>query len=192
MAKQFGLHTLVELLKRIGEEPERVDQEREMIKVSSYNKYGTSWSLFITLLRDGVDRMVMLHVPCFSSIPVRYQPQCFKAAMIVNYKAYRGRFGFSQDTGEIDLTEFIHVTNGSSVSYEEFNHAYRGILQTAEMFKTLFPRIIYCGLSAEAAITACEQEFDAEMKRGDESASEELNIADVLTEVNRILDEPKE
>jgi len=94
------------------------------------------------------------------------------------------------------------------------------MMQTVAMYHSLLPRIVYGNLAVEDALTACEQEFLQEMAEpegldgaSDESAQldevegaegalqaeteaatelSELNVNDVLAEITRMFEEPKE
>lgn len=189
MANHFSIHKLVEYLTRMNVKLANVDEERELIELSFHGNFG-QLRMLVGLQQKGVGRKLILCIPFFSSVVSRKRLECLEALMAVNYRIALGKF--SLDDSEVCLEESIPIANGS-ISFEQFQFVYWSMMQTVAIYHSLIPRIIYGDISVQDAIKSCEQEFDAEMRRTDESAShDELNVQDVLAEVNLILDEPQE
>jgi hypothetical protein len=83
------------------------------------------------------------------------------------------------------------------------------MMQTAAMYHSLIPRIIYGNLTTQQALDACEEDFFQEIEDMQEitgitgeikvtqaliesDSPPELDVYDVLAEVRRLLNEPKE
>ncbi len=185
----FGIHQVEEFLTRMNVKLANVDEERELIELSFHGNFG-QLQMLVGLQQKGVGRKLILCIPFFSSVVSRKRLECLEALMAVNYRIALGKF--SLDDSEVCLEECIPLANGS-LSFEQFQFLYLSIMQTVAIYYSLIPRITYGDISVQDAIKSCEQEFDEEMRRADESAShDELNVQDVLAEVNHILDDPQE
>lgn len=137
--------------------------------------------------------------------------------MAVNYRIAIGKFGLDLEDGEVRLEETIPLAN-NSISFEQFRLAFSAIMQTASIYHSLLPRIVYGNCSVEEALQACEQEFfqdttqseeidettdiahmdraryTNEPRTGTNTVDElpELDVEEVLEEVARLLKEPRE
>ena len=137
--------------------------------------------------------------------------------MAVNYRIAIGKFGLDLEDGEVRLEETIPLAN-NSISFEQFRLAFSAIMQTASIYHSLLPRIVYGNCSVEEALQACEQEFFQDTTQSEEideatdvthldrarytnearaSANTvdelpDLDVEEVLEEVARLLKEPRE
>jgi hypothetical protein len=155
----------------------------------------------------------VLVAPHISAVTRKKRLQCLEALMAVNYRIAMGKFGLDLDDGEVRLEESVPLAN-DSITYDQFQLAFRAMVQTVAMYHSLIPRIIYGNLSTQEALQACEQEFfqdeglleaDIDEEYSEEERNEEvktvdiprvapadLNIHDVMEEVTRLLEERKE
>ncbi len=186
----FGLNKLLEYLKQMDVKIASVDKKREMIELSYHGTEG-QWQMIVSLHQSGSARNLMLRVPYFGSVTVKNRPACLEALLAANYRIFMGHFCLDMDDGEVLLEATIPVAAGT-ITQEQFELVYWSLMLTVVKYHSLLHRIIYGNMTAQEALLACEQEFDAEMKRADESASQELNVQDVFAELKRILDEPHE
>ena len=133
--------------------------------------------------------------------------------MAVNYRIAIGKFGLDLEDGEVRLEETIPLAN-NSISFEQFRLAFSAIMQTASIYHSLMPRIVYGNCSVEEALQACEQEFfqdTVQNEQTDETGDAahmdrtrytneprtgastvelpELDVEEVLEEVTRLLKE---
>ena len=137
--------------------------------------------------------------------------------MAVNYRIAIGKFGLDLEDGEVRLEETIPLAN-TSISFDQFRLAFSAIMQTASIYHSLLPRIVYGNCSVEEALQACEQEFFQEATQheetdetGDTSHTDrtrytseartgantvdelpDLDVEEVLEEVVRLLKEARE
>ena len=121
------------------------------------------------------------------------------------------------EDGEVRLEETIPLAS-HSISFEQFRLAFSAIMQTASIYHSLLPRIVYGNCSVEEALQACEQEFfqettpheeadetgdachtdrtryTSESRTGTNTVDElpELDVEEVLEEVARLLKEARE
>ena len=150
----------------------------------------------------------MFIVPHFGTITTKKRLQCIEALLAVNYRIAMGKFGIDLEDGEVRLEEAIPLAS-SGITEDQFQLVFSAMMQTAAMYHSLIPRIIYGNLTTEQALEACEEDFFKEIENMQEidgttgevkvtqALSEtnsplELNVHDVLAEVKRLLGESKE
>src|SRR5205085_7822773 len=129
---------------------------------------------------------------------------CLEALMAVNYRIAMGKFGLDLDDGEVRLEEALPLAN-DAITFGQFQLVFSALMQTIAMYHSLIRRIVYGNLSVRDALEACEQEFASDLESINTSSAstlspeqagsqsyDELDIQDVLAEVTRIFEEPKE
>lgn len=208
MAESFGIPQIAEYLAQMGLRIANEDAEQEIIELAFHGNHG-QWRMIVGIQQEGEVRKLMLIAPHISAVTTKKRLECLEALMAVNYRIAMGKFGLDLDDGEVRLEEAIPLAR-SSITFEQFQLALGAMMQTVAMYHSLLPRIVYGNLSVEAALTACEQEFLHEMEtpaEADQPADEtklietsqveaepapELNVNDVLAEITRMLEEPKD
>ena len=97
----------------------------------------------------------------------------------------------------------------SGITEDQFQLVFSAMMQTAAMYHSLIPRIIYGDLTTQQALEACEEDFFQEFEHiqevdsttgevkvtqvlGETSSPPELDVHEVLAEVKRLLGESKE
>lgn len=207
MADSFGIPQLVAYLTSMGLTISNVDQEQQIIELAFRGENG-QWRLIVHIQQSEEIRKLMFIVPHFGTITTKKRLQCFEALLAVNYRIAIGKFGIDLEDGEVRLEETVPLAN-SGITEDQFQLVFSAIMQTAAMYHSLIPRIIYGYLTTQQALEACENDFSQEienMQEIDDSSGEmkvthalsetnslpELDVHDVLAEVKRLLGESKE
>jgi hypothetical protein len=212
MADSFGIPQVINYLTRMGLQIASMNPEQEIVELAFHGNHG-QWHLIISLQQSCQARKLVLVAPHISAVTRKKRLQCLEALMAVNYRIAMGKFGLDLDDGEVRLEESVPLAN-DSITYDQFQLAFRAMVQTVAMYHSLIPRIIYGNLSTQEALQACEQEFfqdeglleaDIDEEYSEEERNEEvktvdiprvapadLNIHDVMEEVTRLLEERKE
>ncbi len=213
MASSFGITHVADYLKRMGIKIAHLDHEQHTIELSFHGDHG-QWRMVIGIHQRGNASKLMLIVPHVGTATSRKRLECLEALMAVNYRIAIGKFGLDLEDGEVRLEETIPLAN-NSISFEQFRLAFSAIMQTASIYHSLLPRIVYGNCSVEEALQACEQEFFQDTAQSEETADvahidrtrytneprtgantvdelPELDVEEVLEEVARLLKEPRE
>lgn len=216
MASSFGITDVADFLKRMGIKIAHLDYEQHTIELSFHGDHG-QWRMVIGIHQRGNASKLMLIVPHVGTATSRKRLECLEALMAVNYRIAIGKFGLDLEDGEVRLEETIPLAN-NAISFEQFRLAFSAIMQTASIYHSLLPRVVYGNCSVEEALQACEQEFFQETPQNEEAseASEashsdhmrytteshagtntvdelpELDVEEVLEEVARLLKEARE
>ena len=207
MADSFGIPQLVVYLTNMGLSIANVDQEQQIIELAFRGDNG-QWRLIVHIQQSEEIRKLMFIVPHFGTITTKKRLQCLEAILAVNYRIAMGKFGIDLEDGEVRLEEAIPFEN-SGITEDQFQLVFSAIMQTAAMYHSLIPRIIYGTLTTQQALEECEKDFFQEienMQEIDGSTGEikvthtlsesnsppELDVHDVLAEVKRLLGESKE
>jgi hypothetical protein len=211
MADSFGIPQVIDYLTRMGLQIASTNPEQEIVELAFHGNQG-QWRLIISLQQSCQARKIVFVVPHISAVNRRKRLECLEALMAVNYRIAMGKFGLDLDDGEVRLEESVPLAN-ESITYDQFQLAFRAMVQTVAMYHSLIPRILYGNLSTQEALQACEQEFfqeeglleaDLDEEYAEEERREEakiaeiphtptdLNIQDVMEEVTRLLEERKE
>ncbi len=211
MADSFGIPQVIDYLTRMGLQIASTNSEQEIVELAFHGNQG-QWRLIISLQQSCQARKIVFVVPHISAVNRRKRLECLEALMAVNYRIAMGKFGLDLDDGEVRLEESVPLAN-ESITYDQFQLAFRAMVQTVAMYHSLIPRILYGNLSTQEALQACEQEFfqeeglleaDLDEEYAEEERREEakiteiphtptdLNIQDVMEEVTRLLEERKE
>jgi hypothetical protein len=207
MADSFGIPQLVDFLTQMGLCIAHVDQEQEIIELAFRGDNG-QWRMIVHIQQSEEIRKLLFIVPHFSTITTKKRLQCLEALLAVNYRIAMGKFGIDLEDGEVRLEEAIPLAN-SGIAQDQFQLVFSAMLQTAAMYHSLIPRIIYGNLSAQQALEACEDDFFQEIENMQEiegttgeikvtqaqretNSLPELDVLDVLAEVKRLLGETKE
>ena len=212
MASSFGITDIADFLKQMGIKIAHLDHEQHTIELSFHGDHG-QWRMVIGVHQRGNASKLMLIVPHVGTATSRKRLECLEALMAVNYRIAIGKFGLDLEDGEVRLEETIPLAN-NSISFEQFRLAFSAIMQTASIYHSLMPRIVYGNCSVEEALQACEQEFfqdTAQNEQVDETGDAahvdrmrctneprtgtntvelpELDVEEVLEEVARLLKE---
>jgi len=203
MTDHFGIPQLVDYLTQMELKLAHVDHEQEMIELAFHGHQG-QWRLIVGIQQKGDVRKLMLIAPHIGSVTVKRRLECLEALMAVNYRIAMGKFGLDLDDGEVRLEEAIPLAN-DSITFGQFQLVFSALLQTIAMYHSLIPRIVYGNLSTQDALEACEQEFASDLESTYTSSQatmlstqavceshDALDVQDVLAEVTRIFEEPKE
>ena len=210
MADSFGIPQVVDYLAQMGLQIASMSPEQEIVELTFHGNHG-QWRLIISLQQSDQARKLVLVAPHIGTVTRKKRLQCLEALMAVNYRIALGKFGMDLDDGEVRLEESVPLAN-DGITFEQFQLAFRALVQTVAMYHSLIPRILYGNLSAQAALQACEEEFfqgegllesdiDEEYAEEEESVEEppdpptpapELTVQDVMAEVTRLLEERKE
>ena len=207
MADSFGIPQLVAYLTNMGLNISNVDQEQQIIELAFRGDNG-QWRLIVHIQQSEEIRKLMFIVPHFGTITTKKRLQCLEAMLAINYRIAMGKFGIDLEDGEVRLEEAVPLAN-SEITEDQFQLVFSAIMQTAAMYHSLIPRIIYGNLTTQQALEACEEDFFQEienMQEVDDTTGEvkvtqvlletnsppELDVHDVLAEVKRLLGESKE
>ncbi|QBD81905.1 hypothetical protein EPA93_40395 [Ktedonosporobacter rubrisoli] len=196
MADNFGIPQLIDYLTRMGLKLANVDQEKNFIELLFQGNDG-QWRMVVGIQQQEDARRLMLVAPQIGAISSKKRLECLEALMAVNYRIAIGKFGLDLDDGEIRLEEAIPLAD-NTITFEQFQLAFGAIVQTAMIYHSLLPRIVYNNMSVEEALQACEDEFfqqySIEQLEPESSApapeaenAPELDVNDVLAEVTRML-----
>jgi hypothetical protein len=203
MADSFGIPQLVAYLTNMGLNIANVDQEQQIIELAFRGDNG-QWRLIVHIQQSEEIRKLMFIVPHFGTITTRKRLQCLEAILAVNYRIAMGKFGIDLEDGEVRLEEAVPLAN-SVITEDQFQLVFSAIMQTAAMYHSLIPRIIYGNLTTQQALEECEQDFFLEIENiqeNDASTGEmkvtyalsetnsppELDVHEVLAEVKRLLE----
>ena len=207
MADSFGMPQLLAYLTNMGLNISNVDQEQQIIELAFRGDNG-QWRLIVHIQQSEEIRKLMFIVPHFGTITTKKRLQCLEAILAVNYRIAMGKFGIDLEDGEVRLEEAVPLAN-SVITEDQFQLVFSAIMQTAAMYHSLIPRIIYGNLTTQQALEACEEDFFQEIENMQEidgttgeikatqalsetNSPPELDVHDVLAEVKRLLEESKE
>jgi hypothetical protein len=207
MTDSFGIPQLIDYLTHMGLRTANVDQEQEIIELAFHGDNG-QWRLIVNIQQSEEIRKLMFIVPHIGTITKKKRLQCLEALLAVNYRIAMGKFGIDLEDGEVRLEEAVPLAN-AGITEEQFQLVFSAMMQTAAMYHSLIPRIIYGNLTTQQALEACEEDFFQEIEDMQEitgitgeikvtqaltetDSPPELDVHDVLAEVRRLLDEPKE
>src|SRR5256885_13017013 len=207
MAESFGIPHLKEYLTRMGLRLANVDLVQEIIELAFHGNHG-QWRMIVGIQQSGEVRKLMLIAPHIAVVNKKKRLECLEALLAVNYRIAMGKFGIDLEDGEVRLEEAVPLAN-AGITEEQFQLVFSAMMQTAAMYHSLIPRIIYGNLTTQQALEACEQDFFQEIENMQEidgttgevkvtqALSEtnsplELDVHDVLAEVKRLLGESKE
>ncbi len=210
MADSFGIPQIVDYLTQMGLQIASISPEQEIVELAFHGNHG-QWRLIISLQQSCQARKLVLVAPHIGTVTRKKRLQCLEALMAVNYRIALGKFGLDLDDGEVRLEESVPLAN-DGITFEQFQLAFRALVQTVAMYHSLIPRILYGNISTQAALQACEEEFfqgegllesdiDDEYIEEEEVTEEtpvnppsspELTVQDVMAEVTRLLEERKE
>jgi hypothetical protein len=207
MADSFGIPQLIDYLTHMGLRIANVDQEREIIELAFHGDNG-QWRLIVNIQQSEEIRKLMFIVPHIGTITSKKRLQCLEALLAVNYRIAMGKFGIDLEDGEVRLEEAVPLAN-AGITEEQFQLVFSAMMQTAAMYHSLIPRIVYGNLTTQQALEACEEDFFQEIEDMQERNSTtgeikitqalaetnsppELDVHDVLAEVRRLLEDPKE
>ena len=161
MADSFGIPQVIDYLTRMGLQIASTNPEQEIVELAFHGNQG-QWRLIISLQQSCQARKIVFVVPHISAVNRRKRLECLEALMAVNYRIAMGKFGLDLDDGEVRLEESVPLAN-ESITYDQFQLAFRAMVQTVAMYHSLIPRILYGNLSTQEALQACEQEFFQEL-----------------------------
>jgi hypothetical protein len=207
MTDSFGIPQLIDYLTHMGLRTANVDQEQEIIELAFHGDNG-QWRLIVNIQQSEEIRKLMFIVPHIGTITTKKRLQCLEALLAVNYRIAMGKFGIDLEDGEVRLEEAVPLAN-AGITEEQFQLVFSAMMQTAAMYHSLIPRIIYGNLTTQQALDACEEDFFQEIEDMQEitgitgeikvtqaliesDSPPELDVYDVLAEVRRLLNEPKE
>lgn len=207
MTDSFGIPQLIDYLTHMGLRTANVDQEQEIIELAFHGDNG-QWRLIVNIQQSEEIRKLMFIVPHIGTITTKKRLQCLEALLAVNYRIAMGKFGIDLEDGEVRLEEAVPLAN-AGITEEQFQLVFSAMMQTAAMYHSLIPRIIYGNLTTQQALEACEEDFFQEIEDTQEitgitgeikvtqaliesDSPPELDVYDVLAEVRRLLNEPKE
>jgi hypothetical protein len=201
MEDSFGIPQVVDYLSQMDLKVAQLNLEQNIIELAFHGDHG-QWRMIVTIQQSGDARKLILIAPHISTVTARKRLQCLEALLAVNYRIALGKFGLDLDDGEVRLEETIPLAD-HSITFEQFRLVFGAMVQTAAIYHSLLPRIIYGDFSVPDAIQACEQEYfqkrrseEAEApiterpidtERADKPA--ELDVNDVLAEVTRLLED---
>jgi hypothetical protein len=207
MADSFGIPQIVDYLTHMGLCIANVDQDQEIIELAFHGDNG-QWRLIVNIQQSEEIRKLMFIVPHIGTITTKKRLQCLEALLTVNYRIAMGKFGIDLEDGEVRLEEAVPLAN-SGITEDQFQLVLSAMMQTAAMYHSLIPRILYGNLTTQQALEACEEDFFQEIEHMQEidgttgevkvtqalsetNSPPELDVHDILAEVKRLLGESKE
>jgi len=207
MADSFGIPQIIDFLTHMGLCIANVDQDEEIIELAFHGDNG-QWRLIVNIQQSEEIRKLMFIVPHIGTITTKKRLQCLEALLAVNYRIAMGKFGIDLADGEVRLEEAVPLAK-SGITEDQFQLVFSAMMQTAAMYHSLIPRIIYGNLTTQQALEACEEDFFQEIENMQEidgttgevkvtqapsetNSLAELDVHDVLAEVKRLLGEFKE
>lgn len=207
MADRFSIHHIIHYLRQMGVKIAHLDYGREIIELAFHGNHG-QWHMIIGLQQKEELSKLMLIIPHFGTLTATRRTECLEALMAVNYRIVMGKLGLDLDDGEVRLEETIPLAN-NTISFEQFQLAFTALMQTASIYHSLLPRIIYGNLSAGEALQRCEQDFLQEYKQHDQQGeanytgsdapaetvldkASDLDVNEVLAEATRVLEQHTE
>ena len=153
MADHFGIPQVVDYLSQMELKLAHVDHEQEMIELAFHGHQG-QWRLIVGIQQKGDVRKLMLIAPHIGSVTVKRRLECLEALMAVNYRIAMGKFGIDLEDGEVRLEEAIPLAS-SGITEDQFQLVFSAMMQTAAMYQSLIPRIIYGNLTTQQALEEC-------------------------------------
>ena len=207
MANSFGIPQIIDFLTHMGLCIANVDQDEEIIELAFHGDNG-QWRLIVNIQQSEEIRKLMFIVPHIGTITTKKRLQCLEALLAVNYRIAMGKFGIDLADGEVRLEEAVPLAK-SGITEDQFQLVFSAMMQTAAMYHSLIPRIIYGNLTTQQALEACEEDFFQELENMQEidgttgevkvtqapsetNSLAELDVHDVLAEVKRLLGETKD
>lgn len=206
MADSFGIPQLVDYLTTMGLRLTSIDYQREIIEIAFHGNQG-QWRMIVALQQGGNVRKLVLVTPHLYTVTTKRRLECLEALMAVNYRITIGKFGLDLNDGEIRLEEAMPIDE-HGLSLAQFQSLFTTLMQTVTIYQSLIPRILYGNLTAREALEACEREFMEEnggAQQADASFTTiedeippigelalDLDANDVLAEITRMLEEPKD
>ena len=207
MADSFGIPQIVDFLTHMGLCIANVDQDQEIIELAFHGDNG-QWRLIVNIQQSEEIRKLMFIVPHIGTVTTKKRLQCLEALLAVNYRIAMGKFGIDLEDGEVRLEEAVPLAS-SGITEAQFQLVFSAMMQTAAMYHSLIPRIIYGNLTTQQALEACEEDFFQEIENMQEidgttgevkvtqapsetNSLAELDVHDVLAEVKRLLGESKD
>jgi hypothetical protein len=210
MTESFGIPQLTEYLTRMGLKMARIDREQELIELAFHSSHG-QWRVIVGIQQSGDAKKLMLIAPHIGIVTLKKRLECLEALMAVNYRIAIGKFGLDLIDGEVRLEETIPLAN-NAITFEQFQLAFGAVMQTVAIYQDLLPRIVYKDMSVQDALNACEHDFFETSSQIPSPAQSlmisseqriegrptelddlsELDVEDVLAEVVRLLEGPKE
>ena len=184
MADSFGISQLVAYLTNMGLNISNVDQEQQIIELAFRGDNG-QWRLIVHIQQSEEIRKLMFIVPHFGTITTKKRLQCLEAMLAINYRIAMGKFGIDLEDGEVRLEEAVPLAN-SEITEDQFQLVFSAIMQTAAMYHSLIPRIIYGNLTTQQALEECEQDFFLEIENIQEidTSTGEMKVTHALSETN--------
>jgi hypothetical protein len=175
MAHAFGLPHIIEYLRRLGLKIAHVNNEQHMIELAFHGNHG-QWRMVVGLDYTNDANKLMLIVPHIATLTARKRLECLEALMAVNYRIAIGKFGLDLEDNEVRLEETIPLAD-DTITFEQFRLAFSAIMQTASIYHSLLPRIVYGNLSVEDALRACEDDFFQQSQPADDRFVEDSSSA---------------
>lgn len=171
MTKSFGLPNIIDYLRQMGLKIAHVDTEQNIVELAFHGKSG-QWRMVIGLHQaDGANKL-MLIIPHMGTLPAHKRMECLEALMAVNYRIAIGKFGLDLEDNEVRLEETVPLAD-DPISFDQFQLVFSAIMQTASIYYSLLPRIVYGNFSVEEALLACERDFFRGSSNGDDQPSSE-------------------
>ncbi|WP_069803464.1 YbjN domain-containing protein [Thermogemmatispora onikobensis] len=208
MSEDFRITDVVSYLTRLGLRVASVDERQGVAELVFHDELG-QWQLLLILQAGSpLGRRLLFIVPHLSILPQRQRLSCLEALMSLNYTLPLGRFGLDLEDDEVRFCASVYLGQ-QRLSLPAFRHHLEAVIQTIVIYHSLLPRIIYGHCTARAALTACEQAF-LESYEGErlswqegpssrqelaedemelDASSSELDAAEVLAEIRRMLQE---
>ncbi len=175
MAQNFGLSHILDYLRQMGLKIAHVNAEKNVVELAFHGNQG-QWRMVIGLHRSNGTNKLMLIVPHIATLSSRKRLECLEALLAVNYRIAIGKFGLDLEDDEVRLEESIPLAN-DAITFEQFRLAFSAIMQTASIYNSLLPRIIYGNLSVEEALLACERDFFQSTEVADDLVAGEESAA---------------
>ncbi len=157
MAQSFGLPHIVDYLHQMGLKIAHMNTEQNTVELAFHGNAG-QWRMIIGLHHAHGANKLMLIVPHMGTLSSHKRLECLEALMAVNYRIAIGKFGLDLEDDEVRLEETIPLAD-DKISFDQFHLAFSAIMQTASIYHSLLPRIVYGDFSVEEALQACEREF---------------------------------
>ncbi|GCE13296.1 YbjN domain-containing protein [Tengunoibacter tsumagoiensis] len=206
MARDFGVAQILDYLTQMDIKVAHVDRTKNIIELAFHGESG-QWRLVIGTQQSGPERKLMLIAPHIGTVTNKKRLECLEALMAVNYSIAIGKFGLDLEDGEVRLEEAVPLAE-QGISFEQFQLVFGAIVQTASMYHSLLPRIIYGHQSIQEAIQGCEHDFfQHELSDWSSASTNEplaklglagdeepggLDVQEILAEVHRIFEQKKE
>lgn len=203
MSENFGILQIARFLQHLGLKISHMDYPRNNVELAFHDEHGT-WKMIVGIHHSGQATKLMMVVPQFGLLTDVRRLECLEALMFVNYRIAIGKFGVDPADGEIRLEESIPLAQ-DGLTFEQFQLALNALIQTVSIYQTLLTRIINENTSVQDALQACEREFfnaagtrEATEPKAQpllpppDDAEAELNVDEVLAEVARLLELPKD